>query len=368
MSCTVSATSNALTMDNYSPINTLAPVVSGTAVVGQTLTTTNGTWSNSPTSYSYQWKRGATNIGTNASTYTLVSADAGQSITCVVTATNSAGSANATSNALSILATLLDIYPNAAAAYSVRLLRGAYYGSPAIRVRRSNDNAEQNIGFTTNGNLDTSSLTTFVGANSGLIVSWFDQTTNGRNLSQTTPTAQPNIVTSGVLDTTLGKPITVFDGVNDTLDHVVTLSQPLSVFIAGVAPTLPSGASAFRALISTPNSAGNDSGFEIDINSSLPQKTLIYSGTVIGDATSRSGNMIASGTTNGANSSLHINGALVVSGNSGPNNIGRIRLGTTWNNLVWYNNRHFEIILYTTSQSANRAAIETNINTYYGIY
>ena len=42
---------------------------------------------------------------------------------------------------------LLDVYPNAAAAYSLRLLREAYSGS-AIRVRRSSDSAEQDIGFT----------------------------------------------------------------------------------------------------------------------------------------------------------------------------------------------------------------------------
>jgi len=80
------------------PVNTVAPNVTGGNYVGDLLTTTNGTWSGSPTSYSYQWKRGATNIGTNANTYTLVSADAGLNITCVVTATNATGSTNATSN------------------------------------------------------------------------------------------------------------------------------------------------------------------------------------------------------------------------------------------------------------------------------
>lgn len=84
------------------PVNTVLPNVTGTAVVGNALTTTNGTWTNSPTSYAYQWKRGATNIGTNANAYTLVNADAGQSITCVVTATNAVGSTPATSNALTI--------------------------------------------------------------------------------------------------------------------------------------------------------------------------------------------------------------------------------------------------------------------------
>jgi hypothetical protein len=80
------------------PVNTVAPLVSGSSYVGDVLTTTDGTWTGSPTSYSYQWKRGATNIGTNANTYTLVSADANTNITCVVTATNAIGSTNATSN------------------------------------------------------------------------------------------------------------------------------------------------------------------------------------------------------------------------------------------------------------------------------
>jgi len=80
------------------PVNTVAPNVTGNYYVGDVLTTTDGTWSGSPTSYFYQWKRGATNIGTNANTYTLVSADAGTNITCVVTATNATGSTPATSN------------------------------------------------------------------------------------------------------------------------------------------------------------------------------------------------------------------------------------------------------------------------------
>jgi len=82
------------------PVNTVAPDVTGNFYVGDVLTTTDGTWTGSPTSYSYQWKRGATNIGTNANTYTLVSADAGLNITCVVTATNATGSTPATSNVL----------------------------------------------------------------------------------------------------------------------------------------------------------------------------------------------------------------------------------------------------------------------------
>lgn len=82
------------------PVNTVAPALSGTAQEGQTLTCSTGTWSGTPTiTYSYQWKRNGSNIGSATnSTYTLVTADVGQSILCTVTATNGAGSVNADSN------------------------------------------------------------------------------------------------------------------------------------------------------------------------------------------------------------------------------------------------------------------------------
>lgn len=58
---------------------------------------------------------------------------------------------------------LLDTYTGAAVAYSLRQLRTAYTGA-AIRVRRSSDNAEQDINFV-GGDLDTQSLLDFVGYN-----------------------------------------------------------------------------------------------------------------------------------------------------------------------------------------------------------
>lgn len=124
------ASSNSVSAVNQqAPVNTVAPVISGTAVVGQTLSSTTGTWTGVPNTftYSYQWKRGATNIGTNSSTYTLVAADAGNTsnITCVVTATNTAGSANATSNTI---AQILTVRTNAfmtASGISDATIRGA---------------------------------------------------------------------------------------------------------------------------------------------------------------------------------------------------------------------------------------------------
>jgi hypothetical protein len=76
-------------------------VISGTAQAGQTLSASTGSWSGTtPLSYGYQWQRCGSvcaNVGSNANTYALTSADVGSTMQVVVTASNSAGSAPATS-------------------------------------------------------------------------------------------------------------------------------------------------------------------------------------------------------------------------------------------------------------------------------
>ncbi len=86
------------------PVNSVAPTLTGTAEVGSTLTSSTGAWSNSPTGYAYQWHwadTGPTISGATGSTYAPVSGDIGHTVNCVVTTTNTYGSANATSNATS---------------------------------------------------------------------------------------------------------------------------------------------------------------------------------------------------------------------------------------------------------------------------
>lgn len=86
----------------FPPENTVLPSITGTAQVGETLTGDDGEWTGSPApTFTRQWRRGATNIASaTGTTYTLVAADVGQSITCVVTATNAAGAATETSNSV----------------------------------------------------------------------------------------------------------------------------------------------------------------------------------------------------------------------------------------------------------------------------
>jgi len=87
------------------PVNTAPPTISGTPQVGQTLTASNGTWSNSPTAFTYQWLRCNTSGGSCVSvangtqkTYTLVGADAAHKMRVRVTASNADGNASAESD------------------------------------------------------------------------------------------------------------------------------------------------------------------------------------------------------------------------------------------------------------------------------
>ncbi len=81
------------------PVNTVLPAITGTAQVGQTLTSTTGTWTGYPTpTYARQWKKGGVNIaGATAATYVPVIGDIGGIITVTVTATSTSGTASATS-------------------------------------------------------------------------------------------------------------------------------------------------------------------------------------------------------------------------------------------------------------------------------
>jgi len=91
------------------PYNTVAPAVTGTPTVGQTLTTTNGTWAGDATiTFARQWQAGnvgdpndpswANISGATNLTYVLVSGNLAKYIRCRVTATNSVGSTIAYSN------------------------------------------------------------------------------------------------------------------------------------------------------------------------------------------------------------------------------------------------------------------------------
>lgn len=345
-------------------VNTSPPSISGTAVVGQTLTATPGVWTGIATVNGNWQRNGVDIVGAKLLNYTLVQADAGNTsnISYIETATNTAGSANATSNALTILATLIDVYPNAAAAYSVRLLRGAYYGSPAIRVRRSNDNAEQNIGFTASGNLDTSALTTFVGANSGFITTWYDQTTGAAHFATTTPTRQPRIINAGILQTLNGKPL--IRQVDSTTGMLSTFNPNGGTVNKQLLIVLKRNAGTLGCIFGSNNAGLGVSDFYV-ISISGSSATPITSNVII--SSQRRNNNTWTPVTRGdaytdlANQSIISTNSVF---NFGDN---QLALGYRFesNSSVPMHDMQ-EVVIYNTQ--TDTAGKETNLNNYYGAY
>lgn len=85
------------TAESGAPVNTLLPSIAGIAQEGQTLSANVGTWTHSAV-FTFQWKLDGVNIsGATGETYVPVTGDVGKTITVAVTATNSSGSATATS-------------------------------------------------------------------------------------------------------------------------------------------------------------------------------------------------------------------------------------------------------------------------------
>ena len=81
------------------PVNTVIPVITGTARVGVTLTASTGTWTGVPAPvFTYQWQANSVNIvGATAATYVPIVGQVGQTIRCVVTGTNASGAVAANS-------------------------------------------------------------------------------------------------------------------------------------------------------------------------------------------------------------------------------------------------------------------------------
>ena len=297
---------------------------------------------------------------------------------------------------------LLDDYPGASVAYSLRKLDKDYAGS-AIRVRRSNDNTEQDIGFTAGGDLDTAALKTFVGANSGFIVTWYTQS-GTVNATQSTAASQPRIVNSGVIDRENGKPALIYDGSNDFLQCGGTASaweflhygnhytnfnvaragnvtDPEAVYIiwgttitilingAYLAHDTRSSLARDRVQVHVIGSAFNGIvSLNAQTAGTTPANTQFLSYLLGNPNQSTVANRSFLGTNNGAVQSNNTNNASSSSGN--PNHV--LRLGTAANtegtNVLFLLGSQQEIIFYASDQSANRTGISNNINTYYSIY
>ena len=251
---------------------------------------------------------------------------------------------------------LLDVYSNAAAAYSVRKLRTAYSGS-AIRVRRSSDNTEQDIGFDINGNLDTSALTTFCSGTNGFVTTWYDQSGNARNATQTTAISQPQIVSSGSVNILNSKPTII---ASPTQNWSFSSGIPItlySLFITyyktatGNQAVLGQGDDGYMWLDYGTNQYVTSSGI-ISIAANLPINTqMLYSAIVNKSTTSE---IFKNNTSIGSRGSI----------TSSDFNMTEFPYSSARSASLNLQ----EIIIYSSNKGSNRSAINTNINTYYGIY
>ena len=243
------------------------------------------------------------------------------------------------------------------AAYSVRKLRADYSGS-AFRVRRTSDDTEQDIGFDGDGNLDESALKTFVGANDGYIVTWYDQTTNGNDATQATTSRQMRVVSSGTVDKlgTKVAPISNTTRVHYTMDSAVSVTPP-QTSVAVIKSSLTGGANHFigETLSGTYRFSGHTDFLQLNGGSSI-------SGTGISQA-----HMIAVGLANGASSEIRANGNQEATGNTSGNNYSiNIVFGVNATNNFEGNMQ--EILIYTADKTSDIDDMESNINTYFSVY
>ena len=235
----------------------------------------------------------------------------------------------------------------------MRLLDLTYTGD-AINVRRASDNAVQDIGFDANGDLDTSALATFCAGTDGYVVRWYDQSGNGNDAVQATTSAQPQIVASGSVITTNGKPslsffselikldLDVFGYTNFSLFETITTTDTKFMLLhnQGV------GFSYVAFINSNVTALDNFGSANLYCNGSFigatPTWGAVYNASATGSQVIRS--MVNASTSAWTDSQYNGYSTYEFSGNVQ------------------------ELVIYPSDQSSNRAGIESNINDYYTIY
>jgi hypothetical protein len=287
-----------------------------------------------------------------------------------------------TEQATSAPGLLLDSYTGSQVAYSVRKLSTSYSGS-CMRVRRSSDSVQQDIGFDTNNELDQSALSSFLTTNSGFVVLWYDQSGNNNNLTQSTTTQQPLIYANGVCK--IGtKPNVDFTADRLRLTSQFNLDQNSYISIIGRTfatssnaaasmlsfeggadnPELRWGETTDRAAFYWKNSAGT--GAYVLLASATFSTYSIFTTTFTKADANSTTNTVATIYRNGAqmlNGSRNGNWAYTNPG-FGIGFFNDTNGGTT-------NTRNCviqELIIWNKDMSGNRSGIESDQNTYYTIY
>ena len=255
---------------------------------------------------------------------------------------------------------LLDLYgDDIEAAYSLRKLRAGYTGA-AIRVRRTPDNTEQDIGFDSNGDLDTAALTSFVGSGNAHIQTWYDQSTNANHAVQNTSGAQPHIVYNGTIkthggkpavtqDTDLGNPGNQFLDLTSTINAVhnfITLYQPIVGSIRAYY------AQSYNQYVAY-------DGFRIDYNDNVNTR-------IDGSLNVRDTYLLNEVKVIGGTATSIINGSTDASGTANVLQVEALMgFPTSGGGAIV---RMQEMLFFSADKSSDASDIEDNLNTYYTIF
>jgi len=269
---------------------------------------------------------------------------------------------------------VLDTYPGAAAAYSLRALSSGWLAGDVVEVRRDVDGGgDVHKSFTASDYLNGVLLawvTEFSGTANGSVSTWYDQSGNAKNATQGSANAQPKIVDAGALVT--GGIYS--DGVDDALISTAFLtSAPATIVSKG---THVMGSSS--AGVTFADSSATDQAFGQSTNGSTNQnRSFVFNSSFAQSssvATLGNDDFLGSSilTINGANTEAvnRLNGvAATLASNVTPTGIDRFAIGSL-RRLVpdYYAGAVAEVIVYDSDQSSNIVGIEANINAYYSIY
>lgn len=265
---------------------------------------------------------------------------------------------------------LLDLLSvNAKAAYSTRKIKNSYSG-PALRVRRSSDNAEQDIGFA-NGELDNAALLAFCGAGSGFVRTLYDQTGNGKDAVQTNTSIQPRIVLNGALWAFNGKTSPSYV-TNMCLIGNPSFTGPTGTFLA--VGQCANGSNYMRlAAIGTAgtvdyNNDGNWMPFVQSATSASFSSARNAAGTSVVAVTYGTPFNIAT-MSNGTTLALYFNGVAAATTGSISTNlvVNSIYLGSDLQSATNWNGFIAEVILFDVALgTGDRATAYANQRTYWG--
>jgi len=250
------------------------------------------------------------------------------------------------------LESFLQEFTGASAAYSLRDLAGSG-NTTVVRVRRSSDNAEADFKAS---EVSDGTLVAWVGAgNDGCVPIWYNQSVNGNDATQIVSGSQPKIVSGGSLITRGGnaEPCIHFGGAKDYYFDVSSRPIAKSVFSA-----LHASNTNFETLICDTN----DNTPRLTTNNNANNRAYKFEG--FGTPSVNVDGVTYNSTSNVSSLGFHLLGMTSGSG-SEFNRIGaNPSTGSTGNSFNYVS----ELILFPSDQSANRTAIEANINNHYDIY